>query len=70
MVEIMDSTTTSKQLRLMVAAKIDGGEISYHIVEILPTNQDFLDENSTLGTELNELKFDQTLFNNAIGISS
>ena len=48
------------------AAQIEGGEISYHIVEILPTNQDFLDENSTLGTELNELKFDQTLFNNVI----
>ena len=36
----------------------DAGEISYHIVQIVPSNRDFLDPTTNLGIELSELKFD------------
>ena len=36
----------------------DAGEISYHIVQIVPSNRDFLDPVTNLGIELSELKFD------------
>ena len=37
---------------------VDSGDISYHIVQVLPSNQDFLDPTTELGKELEELKFD------------
>ena len=37
---------------------VDSGEISYHIVQVIPTNQDFLNKNSVLGMELEDLKYD------------
>ena len=37
---------------------VDSGEISYHIVQVIPTNEDFLDKNSALGMQLEDLKFD------------
>jgi hypothetical protein len=38
-------------------AQVDSGELSYHIVSILPTNRDFLHRSSQLGRELNDLKY-------------
>ena len=37
---------------------VDSGDISYHIVQVLPSNKDFLDPTTELGKELEELKFD------------
>ena len=34
------------------------GELSYHIVNIVPTNRDSLDITTQLGIELNTLKYD------------
>lgn len=42
------------------AAQVDSGELSYHIVNILPTNRDFLHRHSQLGRELNDLKYNAT----------
>ena len=39
-------------------SQIDSGDISSHIVQIIPSNRDFLDPTTTLGRELSELKFD------------
>ena len=39
-------------------ATIDSGEICYHIVQIIPSDRDFLDPTTTLGSELSDLKFD------------
>ena len=39
-------------------AQIDSGEICYHIVQIIPSDRDFLDPTTTLGSELSDLKFD------------
>ena len=36
---------------------VDSGEISYHIVHLTPTNQDFLDNSTVLGSHLNTLKY-------------
>ena len=39
-------------------AQCNSGEISYHIVQIIPNNRDFLDHSTVLGAELSEIKFD------------
>ena len=38
--------------------QVGSGELSYHVVSIIPTNRDFLDKNSDLGLQLHNLKFD------------
>ena len=38
--------------------QVESGDISYHIVSIAPTKREFLNPNSTLGRELNDLKYD------------
>ena len=37
---------------------VDLGNISHHIVQIMPHNHDFLDKSTELGIQLNDLKFD------------
>jgi hypothetical protein len=49
------------------AAQVDSGELSYHIVNILPTNRDFLHRHSQLGRELNDLKYNATHIETAGG---
>ena len=44
--------------------QVEYGEISYHIVNIIPTNLDFLDRNTHLGGQLCNLKFDVTTIDN------
>ena len=39
-------------------SQIDSGDICYHIVQIIPSNREFLDSTTTLGEELSGLKFD------------
>ena len=39
-------------------AQCDSGELSYHIVQIIPNNRDFLGSSIVLGAELSEIKFD------------
>ena len=39
-------------------AQVDSGDISYHIVSITPTNQNFFDRLSVLGQQLHQLKYD------------
>ena len=41
-------------------AQVDAADISYHIVEVQPTNQDFFDTDSPLGRLLDGRKFDIT----------
>eukprot|EP00957_Ditylum_brightwellii_P020388 1537734-Ditylum_brightwellii.AAC.1 len=38
--------------------QVDAGEILYHSVQIFPSNCDFLDSDTTLGQQLNAMKFD------------
>lgn len=45
--------------------QVDSGDISYHIVQIVPTNRAFLDDTTPLGRELNEAKFDVNQIQNA-----
>ena len=40
------------------AAQVGSGELTYHIVNIVPTNRDFLDVETDLGALLNNAKFD------------
>ena len=47
------------------AAQVDSGGLSYHIVNILPTNRDFLHRHSRLRRELNDLKYNATLIETA-----
>ena len=42
------------------AVQVDAGDISLHIVNIIPTNRDFLDNTTALGGRLHNLKFDPT----------
>ena len=37
---------------------VDSGDISYRIVQVFPSNQDFFDPTTTLGIELEDLKYD------------
>ena len=37
---------------------VDAGEISYHIVHMVPTNTDLLDITTDLGMKLEEMKYD------------
>ena len=37
---------------------VDSGDISHHIIQIMPNNHDFLDKNTELGKQLQDLKFD------------
>ena len=38
--------------------QVDSGDISYHIVSISPTNRNFLNQQSVLGHQLDQLKYD------------
>ena len=38
--------------------QVDASNISYHVVSIMPSDQDLLDNTTNLGRELNALKFD------------
>ena len=38
--------------------QVEEGDISYHIVKIVPSNHAFLDPDSDLGIQLRTLKFD------------
>ena len=40
------------------AVQVGSGELSYHVVNIIPKNRDFLDTTTDLGSQLNNLKFD------------
>jgi hypothetical protein len=42
--------------------KVDSGEIHFHITQILPTDRSMLDPESTMGRQLNSLKFDISKF--------
>jgi hypothetical protein len=44
--------------------QVESGDISYHIVSIAPTKREFLNPNSTLGRELNDLKYDVSRIEN------
>ena len=44
---------------------IASGQLNYHIVEVLPTNQELLDPNSRLGMEMHKLKYDVSGLNHA-----
>ena len=45
--------------------QVESGEISYHIVHIIPTNKDFLDPNTRLGLRLKGKKFDVSTIENS-----
>ena len=45
--------------------QVDNGEISYHIVEMQPSNQNFLSRTSVIGRAVDDLKFDISAFNQA-----
>ena len=38
--------------------QVAAGQICLHVVQLLPTNRDFLDETTTLGKELKDKKYD------------
>lgn len=38
--------------------QVDASDISYHVISIIPTNRDFLDNTKDLAIQLNALKFD------------
>lgn len=42
--------------------KVDAGDLNRHIVLIVPSNRDFLDESTSLWKELNDLKYDVSCF--------
>jgi hypothetical protein len=42
------------------AVQVDTGDLSIHIVNIIPTNQEFLDSTTVLGHQLDRMKFDPT----------
>ena len=44
---------------------VGSGQLSYHIVEVLPSNQDILDANIVLGVNLNALKYAVSILNHA-----
>ena len=44
---------------------IASGQLNYHIVEVLPTNQELLDPNTGLGAEMHKLKYDVSGLNHA-----
>ena len=46
-------------------AQVDTGEISYHIVHIIPTNRDLLDETTVKGSILKSKKFDMSVIENS-----
>ena len=53
-----DDKTSGYVAPIDTAEQIDSGEISYHIIQIIPNNRDFLDPNTVLSAQLNEMKFD------------
>ena len=54
------NTSNNPSLNNNDDVQIDSGDISYHIVHISPTDKNFLESTSVLGTRLNALKFDVT----------
>jgi hypothetical protein len=42
------------------AVQVDTGDLSTHIVNIIPINQEFLDSTTVLGYQLDRMKFDPT----------
>ena len=40
--------------------KVDAGDINTHIVNIIPTNREFIDNTTALGSQLHNMKFDPT----------
>lgn len=57
---IANGTTNNTSFTNTDDVQVDSGDISYHIVNISPTNKNFLDSTSVLGGRLNALKFDVT----------
>ena len=53
-----DTNTVGYSNTTDTESQIDSGDISSHIVQIIPSNRDFLDPTTTLGRKLSELKFD------------
>ena len=53
-----DKNTAGYANTVETELQCDAGEISYHIVQIVPSNRDFLDPATNLGRELSDLKFD------------
>ena len=54
--EINDQSLIGMNLRDEM--QVDSGKINYHVIQIIPTNRDFLDETTPLGRQLWELKYD------------
>jgi hypothetical protein len=42
------------------SVQVDAGDLSTHIVNIIPTNQEFLDSTTVLGRRFDRMKFDPT----------
>lgn len=54
----LNSSTNSTYNTNPEPVHVDSGDISHHIVQIMPHNHDFLDKSTELGIQLNDLKFD------------
>ena len=44
-------------------SQVDNGQISYHVVEVRPTNSDFLDATTELGARMIRQKYDVSELN-------
>ena len=53
-----DKNTARYANTVEIENQCDAGEITYHIVQIVPSNRDFLNPTTNLGRELSELKSD------------
>jgi hypothetical protein len=42
--------------------QVDNGDANIHIIQIVPTNRDFLNPETVLGGQLSDMKFDVTQF--------
>ena len=54
----LNSTSNQNYNNNQETVHVDSGDISHHIVQIIPYNHDFLDKNTELGQKLHDLKFD------------
>ena len=59
------SSTTQNNHGFYEEAQVDVGEISYHIVQVIPTNRDLLDETTVKVSALKDKKFDVSVIENS-----
>ena len=64
-IQASNNNTFNGQAKQDDDAQVNAGDVNYHIVQIIPTNHDFLDNSTNLGTQLFQKKLNFSTLNDS-----